>query len=147
VAYINHDIDDAVRAGVISADDLPQNAIEILGGTGPRRIDTLVHDLVENSEAADDIVQGETVGGAMGELRAFMFDRVYLGPEATREHAKIEVVVRALFDHFCAHPEEIPDSIPDGELSRRVTDYLAGMTDRFCIRAFEELSVPVAFAP
>ena len=76
-----------------------------------------------------------------------MFDRVYLGPEATREHAKIDLVVRALFDHYCAHPEEIPDSIPPGELERRVTDYLAGMTDRFCIRAFEGLSVPVAFAP
>jgi dGTPase len=83
----------------------------------------------------------------MTELRSFMFERVYLGPEATREHAKIELVVRSLFDHFCAHPEEIPDSIPDGHLARRVTDHLAGMTDRFCIRAFEALSVPVAFAP
>ena len=146
-AYVNHDIDDALRAGWLSADDLPSGPIEILGETGPRRIDTLVHDLVERSEAAGDIVQGDLVGGAMAELRAFMFERVYLGPEATREHAKIELVVRALFDHYCAHPEEIPDSIPDGDLPRRVTDYLAGMTDRFCIRSFEELSVPVAFAP
>ena len=76
-----------------------------------------------------------------------MFERVYLGPEATREHAKIGRVVRSLFDHYCAHPEEIPDSIPPGALDRRVTDYLAGMTDRFCIRTFEALSVPVAFAP
>jgi dGTPase len=83
----------------------------------------------------------------MTELRTFMFDRVYLGPEATREHAKIHVVVRSLFDHYCDHPEEIPASIPAGALDRRVTDYLAGMTDRFCIRAFEELSVPVSFAP
>jgi dGTPase len=147
VAYINHDIDDAVRAGVIAAADLPARPIEILGDTGPRRIDTLVHDLVEHSDAVGDIVQGEPVGGAMSELREFMFERVYLGPEATREHAKIELVVRSLFDHYCAHPEEIPDSIPDGEEPRRVTDYLAGMTDRFCIRAFESLSVPVAFAP
>jgi dGTPase len=147
VAYINHDIDDAVRAGLIAADDLPGRPIEILGDSGPRRIDTLVHDLVEHSEAAGEIVQGELVGGAMAELRAYMFERVYLGPEATREHAKIELVVRSLFDHYCAHPEEIPDSIPEGDLARRVTDYLAGMTDRFCIRTFEELSVPVAFAP
>ena len=83
----------------------------------------------------------------MAELREFMFERVYLGPEATREHAKIRLVIRSLFDHYCAHPEEIPASIPPGELSRRVTDYLAGMTDRFCIRTFETLSVPVAFAP
>jgi dGTPase len=147
VAYINHDIDDAVRAGVISSADLPRLPIDILGDTGPRRIDTLVHDLVERSEAAGGIVQGDVVRDAMGELRTFMFERVYLGPEATREHAKIHLVVRSLFDHYCDHPEQIPESIPPGSLERRVTDYIAGMTDRFCIRAFEALSVPVAFAP
>jgi dGTPase len=147
VAYINHDIDDAVRAGVIAPEDLPSEPIAVLGDSGPRRIDALVHDLVEHSEAAGEIVQGETIGGAMAELREFMFGRVYLGPEATREHAKIHGVVRVLFDHYCAHPEEIPDSIPAGDVARRVTDYMAGMTDRYCIRAFEQLSVPVAFAP
>ncbi len=147
VAYINHDIDDAVRAGVIAVDDLPVGPIEILGDTGPRRIDALVHDLVENSERAGAIVQGERAGTAMTDLRSFMFERVYLGPEATREGEKIKVVIRALFDHYCANPDEIPVSVPEGELSRRVTDYLAGMTDRYCIRMFEELSVPVAFAP
>jgi dGTPase len=83
----------------------------------------------------------------MSELRSFMFERVYLGPEATREGEKIQRVVRALFDHYCAHPEDIPASVPEGELARRVTDYLAGMTDRYCIGIFEKLSVPVAFAP
>jgi dGTPase len=146
VAYINHDIDDAIRAGVISVADLPPNPLEILGETGPQRIDTLVHDLVEHSDFAGDIVQGEVVGAAMGELRQFMFDRVYLGPEATREHAKIHLVVRSLFDHYCDHVEEIPASIPPGSVPRRVTDYIAGMTDRYCIRAFEALSVPVDFA-
>jgi dGTPase len=147
VAYINHDIDDAVRAGVLSPEDLPRGAIDVLGETGPHRIDTLVHDLVENSEAQNDIVQGVAVGAAMTELRDFMFEHVYLGPAATREHAKIRVVVQSLFDYYCAHPDEIPDSIPPGDVARRVTDYLAGMTDRFCIRTFEVLSVPVAFAP
>jgi dGTPase len=147
VAYINHDIDDAVRAGVISAGDLPAEAIETLGDSGQRRIDTLVHDLVENSQAAGDIIQGERIGGAMADLRAFMFDHVYLGPVATREHAKIHLVVTSLFEHYCAHPEEIPASIPDGELATRVTDYVAGMTDRYCISRFVELNVPVAFAP
>jgi dGTPase len=147
VAYINHDIDDAVRAGVLSASDLPAAPLALLGDSGPRRIDTLVHDLVEHSEAAGDIVQGEAVGPAMAELRRFMFDRVYLGHEATREHAKIHRVVGSLFDHYCAHPDEIPASIPPGPLERRVTDYIAGMTDRFCIRVFQELSVPVSFAP
>jgi dGTPase len=147
VAYINHDIDDAVRAGVISATDLPTEAIEILGDSGQRRIDRLVHDLVEHSEMAGDIVQGAQIGTAMAQLRAFMFERVYLGSVATREHAKIHLVIGALFRHYCAEPEEIPASIPPGDLATRVTDYLAGMTDRYCIRKFEELSVPVAFAP
>jgi dGTPase len=146
VAYINHDIDDAVRAGVLSTGDLPAGPIAILGETGERRIDQLVHDLVEHSEAARDIVQGEVIGGAMSELRAFMFERVYLGPVATREHVKINRVIDVLFAHYCEHPEEIPASLPDGDLSTRVTDYLAGMTDRFCIRAFEHLSVPDSFA-
>jgi dGTPase len=147
VAYINHDIDDALRAGLLTPDDLPQRPIAILGETGPVRIDMLVHDLVEYSDQSQDIVQGETVGAAMTELRDFMFEHVYLGPAATREHAKIRVVVQSLFDYYCAHPEEIPDSIPPGDVARRVTDHLAGMTDRFCIRTFEALSVPVAFAP
>jgi dGTPase len=146
VAYINHDIDDAVRAGVLDAADLPIAAIEILGDTGPHRIDRLVHDLVETSEAAGDIVQGQTVGEAMDALRTFMFEHVYLGPVATREHAKIHGVISTLFEHYCAHPEEIPESIPAGELSRRVTDHIAGMTDRYCIKRYEELTVPVAFA-
>ena len=146
VAYINHDIDDAVRAGVLSTGDLPVGPIAILGETGERRIDQLVHDLVEHSEAAGDIVQGEVIGAAMSELRAFMFERVYLGPVATREHVKINRVIDLLFAHYCEHPEEIPASLPDGDLSVRVTDYLAGMTDRFCIRAFERLPVPDSFA-
>ncbi len=146
-AYINHDIDDAVRAGVLSAKDLPADAIGSLGDNGQRRIDRLVHDLVEHSHLAADIVQGERVAAAMDELRTFMFERVYLGPVATREHTKIHLVVAALFEHYCNHPEEIPDSIPHGELPTRVTDYLAGMTDRYCIARFEQLTVPVAFAP
>ena len=147
VTYINHDIDDALRAGVIDVDDLPDGALAVLGGTGPRRIDALVHDLVEHSFASGEIRQGEEAAEAMDQLREFMFERVYLGLEARREHAKIELVVRSLFEHYCASPAEIPASIPDGPAHQRVTDYLAGMTDRFCIRAFEALSVPVAFAP
>jgi dGTPase len=102
---------------------------------------------VEVSAQAGAIVQGEQAGTAMAELRQFMFDRVYLGPEATREHRKIELVIGTLFDYYCSNPDEIPPSIPPGQISRRVTDYIAGMTDRFCIRTFEQISVPVAFTP
>jgi dGTPase len=148
VAYINHDIDDALRAGVLHEEELPTEPIAVLGDTGPRRIDALVHDLVEHSELAGDIVQGEQVGGAMDHLRTFMFDHVYLGPIARREHAKIDRVVRTLFEYYVAEPDRIPDGggSPDADLAQRVTDWLAGMTDRYCIRAFEALSVPEAFA-
>jgi dGTPase len=144
IAYINHDIDDALRAGILDASDLPVDDIAILGPTGAARIDTLVHDLVEHSERAGDIVQGGTVGRAMLSLRSFMFERVYLGPQARAEHTKIERVLRGLFDWFCEHPDELPPG--DGELDERVTDYLAGMTDRFAIRAWTERFVPQGLA-
>jgi dGTPase len=144
VAYINHDIDDAIRAGVLDAGALPIAPIVALGDTGSQRIDTLVHDLVEHSAAAGDIVQGEEAGDAMDALRTFMFDHVYLSESARREQAKIETVIRTLFEHHVAHPETLPPG--DGDLAERVTDWIAGMTDRYCIRAFEELSVPNAFA-
>ena len=142
IAYINHDIDDAVRAGVLSPADLPAEEIAVLGEQGSRRIDRLVHDLVEHSEAAGDIVQGDEVGGAMLRLRGFMFQRVYLGPLARAEHAKIERVLRGLFEWFCEHPEELPPGEGDASEADRVIDYLAGMTDRFAIRAWDERFVP-----
>jgi dGTPase len=147
VAYINHDIDDAVRAGVLDESDLPREPLAVLGATGAQRIDALVHDVVEQSEHAGDIVQSERAGEAMGELRDFMFANVYLADAARREHVKIERVVRTLFAHYCEHPREIPLLAPDAtdDLPARVTDYLAGMTDRFCIRQFEALTVPLAF--
>ncbi len=144
IAYINHDIDDAVRAGVLSPGDLPAEEIAVLGPSGSRRIDTLVHDLVEHSAAAGEIVQGEEVGGAMDRLRTFMFDRVYLAPEARREHARIETILRTLFDHYVEHP---PPGIEGASAAERVTDWIAGMTDRFCIRKFEDMAVPRSFAP
>jgi dGTPase len=148
VAYINHDIDDAVRAGVLREADLPRGPIAVLGDAGSRRIDTLVHDLVEASYAAGDIVQGEEAGAAMDALRDFMFERVYLGAAARREHAKIERVVRTLFDFYAEDPDRLPDNggVPGADVAQRVTDYLAGMTDRYCIRAFEALAVPESFA-
>jgi dGTPase len=145
-AYINHDIDDAVRAGILRAADLPAEPIRQLGSTGSERIDTLVHDLVEHSEAAGAIVQGEDAAAAMSALRAFMFERVYLGPAARREQGKVETVVRTLFEHYCSRPDALPRGLSAGApIDRRVTDYIAGMTDRYCIAAFEELTVPTAF--
>ena len=147
VAYINHDIDDALRAGVLHESVLPAGAIAVLGETGTQRIDTLVHDLVETSEAAGDIVQGDEVGAAMSRLRSFMFQRVYLGEAARQEHARIERVLRGLFDWFCEHPDELPPpTVPAASRADRVIDYIAGMTDRFAIRAWTERAIPQGFA-
>jgi dGTPase len=168
VAYINHDIDDAVRAGLLRERDLPAEPIAVLGRSGSERIDALVHDMVEHSERAGEIVQGEPAAQAMGALRDFMFERVYLGPEVRAERERIEAVVRRLFEHYVEHPEQMPgypptfeEEAPDrsslrsraegaggeaADLAQRVTDYLAGMTDRYCIRVYTDLQVPRAFA-
>jgi dGTPase len=143
IAYINHDIDDALRAGVLSPETLPAEEIAVLGESGSARIDRLVHDLVEHSERAGDIVQGDEVGGAMMRLRTFMFERVYMGPTARAEHARIERVLRGLFEWYCEHPEELP---PGDSLQDRVIDWLAGMTDRYAIRAWTERFVPQGLA-
>jgi dGTPase len=148
VAYLNHDIDDALRAGVLDEAALPADAIGVLGATGSARIDMLVHDLVEASEQAGDIVQGAEAAAAMTELRRFMFERVYLGDVARQEHSRIERVIRTLFEHYASDPALLPDGggAPGADHAQRVTDYLAGMTDRYAVRAFEALSVPVSFA-
>ena len=123
VAYINHDIDDAIRFGLLEPGDLPREEIEVLGGTGAERIDTLAHDLIETSERAGDIVQSDAVGGAMLSLRGFMFERVYLGPEARAEHERARATIHRIF-------EALADRGDDAE---RITEFVAGMTDRFAL--------------
>jgi len=123
VAYINHDIDDAVRHGILEPEDLPQAEVALLGPSGSKRIDTLVHDLVESSEAAGDVVQGDEVGAAMLSLRTFMFERVYLGPHTAQEHARAGETIRLIFEHLAARGDEPTE----------IVDYLSGMTDRFAL--------------
>ncbi len=142
VAYINHDLDDALRAGILTPEDLPAAEIELLGPTGAKRIDRLVRDIVATSAERGDIAQSEEVGGAMLRLRKFMFERVYLGEEARSEHERVRRTVRGLFEHFLDHPEEVPDGGPAADDVQRVTDYIAGMTDRFCIATFRRVSLP-----
>jgi dGTPase len=115
VAYINHDIDDAIRYGILSEADLPSDEIAILGRTGAQRIDTLVHDLVETSAAMGDIAQSDEVGSAMLSLRAFMFERVYLGPETRPEHERAHATIRRIYENGAS------------------VDFIAGMTDRFAL--------------
>ena len=132
VAYLNHDIDDAIRAGLLAPDELPAEELALLGDTGSKRIDTLVHDLVETSVGSDDIVQSAEIGQAMLGLRAFMFEHVYLGGAGDEERRRATEIVRSIFGHFADHPEELPPDRP-GDLPERVTDYVAGMTDRFAL--------------
>ena len=129
VAYINHDIDDAIRAGVLDARDLPHEEIELLGPTGSRRIDALVHDLVETSARDGDIRQSEEVGTAMLALRSFMFEHVYLAEAARSEHSRARATVRRIFEHLVDRGDPVDD----------VIDYVAGMTDRFAISYAESL--------
>ena len=143
VAYINHDIDDALRAGVLAPEDLPADEIAALGSTSSARIDTLVRDMVERSAAAGDIVQGPEAGEAMGRLRTFMFERVYLGPESRGQAARIERMLGALFAYYADHPP--PALVAGATEAERIVDWLAGMTDRFALRTFAELSLPRGF--
>jgi dGTPase len=129
VAYINHDIDDAVRHGILRPDDLPQHELVVLGDSGGRRIDRLVHDLVESSELAGDIVQSEEVGGAMVALRSFMFEHVYLAPQARSEHDRASRTVRVIVDELAERGEE-PEAI---------VTFVSGMTDRFALEYAERI--------
>jgi dGTPase len=129
VAYINHDIDDAIRWGLLTPGDLPRHELELLGETGSARIDTLVHDLIESSEAAGDIVQSEDVGAAMLALRAFMFERVYLGEHARGEHERAHATIRAIVDHLAAR----------GDSEDEIRAFVSGMTDRFALAYAERL--------
>jgi dGTPase len=130
VAYINHDIDDAVGFGILDPTGLPQDEVALLGDSGSRRIDALVHDLVESSQTAGDIVQSEEVGNAMLALRAFMFEHVYLGPHALLEQERARTAIRRIFEHLAA----------DGQEPERIVDFIAGMTDRFALAYVSELS-------
>jgi dGTPase len=129
VAYINHDIDDAIRYGILDEDELPRDEIELLGASGGARIDTLVRDLVASSEAAGDIRQSDEIGEAMLSLRSFMFDRVYLGEHARGEHVRAHRVVTQIFEHLVARGDD-PDAI---------VEFVAGMTDRFALHYAETL--------
>ena len=129
VAYINHDIDDAVRFGILDPAELPREEVALLGDRGSRRIDTLVHDLVESSQRAGDIVQSDEIGGAMLALRSFMFERVYLGPHTRHEQERARATIRRIFEYLADRGEE----------PEQIVEFIAGMTDRFALSYVAEL--------
>jgi dGTPase len=139
IAYVNHDVDDALRAGIISRSDLPDGPIRVLGEKMSARIDTLVRDMISTSEKQGEVLLSPEVYGALMELRAWLFENVYRKP-LSRQNAKAAGVVRALFEHYLKHPEERASSDPD-PVSETV-DFVAGMTDRYAIAAYRRIFLP-----
>ena len=149
VAYVNHDMDDAIRAGVLTDFDIPKDIRHILGDTYRERINTLVCDAIETSIHADKIVLSDRVAQALLELRSFMFDRVYRNPDVKGEEAKAKDMIKRMYEYYITHPEAIPaDFQPqisfDG-MERTVCDYIAGMTDNYAVDKFTQLSIPMGW--
>lgn len=149
IAYINHDIDDARRAGILENSDIPKDISDVLGETNSRRIDTLVRDIIEHSRGREQIHRDQAVADAMERLRDFMFDRVYRNPIAKGEEYKARDIIGILFDYYMKHPGSIPaDFQPQLDfegIERTVVDYIAGMTDQYAVYKFREIFVPTAW--
>ena len=149
IAYVNHDIDDATRAGILTYEDIPKSVSDVLGQTHSRRIDALVCDVVLTSREAGAIVLSPAVDQALKELRAFMFERVYYNPVAKGQESKAKDMLKRLFDYYYNNPEQLPtDFHPqmsfDG-LERTVADYIAGMTDNYAVDKFTEIFIPTGW--
>lgn len=146
IAYVNHDIDDAIRAGILTAEDIPRDIAAILGENQRDRINTLVCDMIFSSREAGSICMTPQIQKALADLRSFMFARVYHNPVAKGEESKAKDMLQMLFRFYVDHPEQLPaDFQPqlsfDG-LGRTVCDYIAGMTDNYAIEKFNEIFVP-----
>ena len=146
IAYINHDIDDAMRAGILSETDIPPEIAEILGHSHSQRINTLVEDMIANTQETGVLRMQPHVAGAMDALRTFMFERVYTNPVAKGEESKAKDMLCRLFEYYMKNPTELPpDFLPqldfDG-MERIVCDYIAGMTDRYAVYKYSEIFIP-----
>ena len=149
IAYVNHDIDDAIRARILDEADLPASTHRVLGATSGERIDSMVRDVVATSAGEDDVAMSPRVWDAMMELRAFLFERVYTSSDAKAEEPKATMLVASLYEYYCDHFDQVPEEYrrhgEDGMLVQ-VADYVAGMTDRYAVRAFEAIAVPRSWA-
>jgi dGTPase len=144
IAYVNHDVDDACRAGVLDVSELPSEAIGVLGTTHSERINTLVNDLVAASDGKAEVQLSPRVFRALDQLRDFLFAEVYMRTAATDEHDRAMKLLRELFAYYLDHPDELPPEyhrVP-GDLPTRVADFIAGMTDRYAVRTYEQLFLP-----
>ena len=149
IAYVNHDIDDAIRAGILTNSDIPKDISRVLGHTHSDRINTLVCDMIDSSREAGDITLSPKVAAALKELRSFMFEHVYRNPVAKGQETKAKDMLKRLYDYYYNHPEAIPaDFQPqlsfDG-MERTVCDYIAGMTDNYAVDKYTELFIPMGW--
>ena len=150
IAYINHDIDNAIRAKVMSEEDIPLEIRKVLGMTTKERLNTLIHNIIMNSMGKNDIVMSEEIGGAMQDLRKFMFQKVYTNPAAKGEEAKAERLLCELYAHYMGHIEILPEQYQrmhsEGEKKERVVcDYISGMTDQYAVAKYREFFLPKAW--
>ena len=145
IAYINHDIDDALRAGIIDQKELPQSCLRVLGDNHRQRIDTMVTDMIHYSWQKGEIAMSPEVQQATDTLRSFLFEKVYIGSRAKTEEGKAKRLLQQLYHYYIEHPEELPPARTDGDLARRACDYIAGMTDSYALLLYSRLFVPAGF--
>ena len=149
IAYVNHDIDDAIRAGILTNDDIPDEITDILGHDHSTRINTLVTDAIRTSREAGAVCLSPDVEKALKDLRSFMFENVYRNPVAKGEESKAKDMLQRLFEHYITHPEGLPEDFQpqlsfEG-LERTVCDYIAGMTDNYAVDKFTEIFIPTGW--
>lgn len=149
IAYLNHDVDDAVRANVIKISELPKNVIEVLGETSRVRINTMISSVYENSVGKNKICVSSDVATAMADLRAFMFERVYMMPTAKREEERAGNMISSMYEYFLKYPEKLPqqyyDLLNSYDIHTVICDYLSSMTDRYAIKTFTNIFIPQSF--
>ena len=151
IAYINHDIDDGIRAGILKESDIPSEYTDVLGNSTKERLNTMISDIIMNSIGKNDLVMPEPVRKAMTELRKFMFESLYLNPTAKSEEAKADKLITELYRYYVANTDKLPDTYKrfitefDERPEQVVCDYIAGMSDQYSISKFQEIFVPKAW--
>ena len=149
IAYVNHDIDDAIRAGILTNDDIPDAITDVLGHTHSQRINTLVTDAIFTSREAGTVMLSPAVDNALKTLRSFMFERVYRNPVAKAEESKAQDMLQRMFEYYVKHPEALPEDfhpqLSFEGIERNVCDYIAGMTDNYAVDKFTEIFIPMGW--
>ena len=149
IAYVNHDIDDAIRAGILTNEDIPKSISEVLGHHHSQRINTLVCDAINTSREAGTVTLSPLVDRTLKDLRSFMFERVYRNPIAKGQETKAKDMLKRLYDYYIHHPEALPEDFQpqlsfDG-MERTVCDYIAGMTDNYAVDKYTEIFIPMGW--